>query len=43
MIARHCNQESENGEGVEVIKYEPCHDDLLGQGHFTEKRLHLYK
>ena len=43
MIARHCHQESEKGEGVEVIKYEPCEDPVNGKGHFTEKRLHLYK
>jgi hypothetical protein len=43
MIARHCDQESENGEGVEVIKYEPCEDPKYGSGHYTEKRIHLYK
>lgn len=42
MIARHCHQESEKGEGVEVIKYEPCEDPIHGTGHYTEKRLHLY-
>ena len=43
MIARHCDEESENGEGVEVIKYEPCEDPKYGIGHYTEKRIHLYK
>lgn len=43
MIARHCHQESDNGEGVEVIKYEPCEDLVNGKGHYTEKRIHLYK
>lgn len=43
MIARHCHQESEKGEGVEVVKYEPCEDPVHGVGHYTEKRLHLYK
>jgi hypothetical protein len=43
MIARHCHQESENGEGVEVLKYETIHDDVHGEGHYTEKRVHLYK
>ena len=43
MIARHCHQESEKGEGVEVVKYEPCSDPIYGPGHYTEKRLHLYK
>lgn len=43
MIARHCDQESERGEGVEVVKYESCTDAVHGQGHYTEKRVHLYK
>ncbi len=43
MIARHCHQESEKGEGVEVLKYEPCEDPIHGKGHYTEKRVHLYK
>lgn len=43
MIARHCEQESDNGEGVEVIKYETCEDSAHGVGHYTEKRIHLYK
>lgn len=42
MIARHCHQESEKGEGVEVVKYEPCEDPVHGLGHYTEKRVHLY-
>jgi len=42
MIARHCHQESDKGEGVEVIKYEACEDPVHGPGHYTEKRLHLY-
>lgn len=32
MIARHCHQESEKGEGVEVVKYEPCEDPVHGKG-----------
>ena len=43
MIARHCHQESEKGEGVEVVKYEACEDPVFGFGHYTEKRVHLYK
>lgn len=43
MIARHCDQESERGEGVEVVKYECCSDPVHGRGHYTEKRVHLYK
>jgi len=42
MIARHCHQESEKGEGVEVVKYEACQDPVYGLGHYTEKRVHLY-
>lgn len=42
MIARHCHQESEKGEGVEVVKYEACEDPVYGVGHYTEKRVHLY-
>ena len=43
MIARHCHEESDKGEGVEVLKYEPCVDPVHGVGHYTEKRIHLYK
>jgi hypothetical protein len=43
MIARHCDEESEKGEGVEVVKYEALEDPVHGVGHYTEKRVHLYK
>ena len=43
MIARHCDQESERGEGVEVVKYESCEHEKYGKGHYTEKHIHLYK
>ena len=41
MINRHTNEESKEGEGVEVMKNEPfCHEEH-GQGQITEKRIHL--
>jgi hypothetical protein len=43
MIARHCEQESDSDGGVEVVKYEPIQDEIHGPGHYTEKRIHLYK
>jgi len=43
MIARHSNEQSEKGEGVEVVKNEPCEDPVHGKGQFTEKRIHLSK
>ena len=41
MINRHTNEESEEGEGVEVIRNEPCFDEDHGDGQITEKRIHL--
>ena len=41
MINRHTNEESEEGEGVEVIRNEPCYDEEHGDGQITEKRIHL--
>lgn len=41
MIAKHCQEQSSKGEGVEVIKNEPCEDPKHGKGNFTEKRIHL--
>lgn len=41
MIAKHCHEQSSKGEGVEVIKNEPCEDPKHGKGNFTEKRIHL--
>ena len=29
------------GEGVEVVKKEPCEHPEYGKGQFTEKRVHL--
>uniref|UniRef100_A0A8C0IM47 Phosphatidylinositol transfer protein N-terminal domain-containing protein n=1 Tax=Chelonoidis abingdonii TaxID=106734 RepID=A0A8C0IM47_CHEAB len=41
MISKHSHQESEKGEGVEVVKNEPHEDPVHGPGQFTEKRVHL--
>ena len=41
MINRHTNEESEEGEGVEVIRNEPYLDEEHGNGQITEKRIHL--
>ncbi|XP_022080544.1 cytoplasmic phosphatidylinositol transfer protein 1-like isoform X2 [Acanthaster planci] len=41
MIAKHSNEQSQKGEGVEVIKNEDCHDPVHGKGRYTEKRIYL--
>ncbi|XP_021359893.1 cytoplasmic phosphatidylinositol transfer protein 1-like [Mizuhopecten yessoensis] len=41
MIAKHSHEQSENGEGVEVVTNEPCEHEKHGKGQFTEKRIHL--
>ena len=41
MIAKHSHEQSERGEGVEVIKNEPCDHPEHGKGQYTEKRVHL--
>ncbi|KAH8394894.1 hypothetical protein KR222_008858 [Zaprionus bogoriensis] len=41
MIARHSLEQSEEGEGVEVVENAPCEDAVHGQGQYTEKRIHL--
>lgn len=41
MIAKHSNEQSGDGEGVEVVTNEPHEDPLHGKGQFTEKRIHL--
>ncbi|XP_033630744.1 cytoplasmic phosphatidylinositol transfer protein 1-like [Asterias rubens] len=41
MIAKHSNEQSHKGEGVEVIKNEDCHDPVHGKGRLTEKRIYL--
>ncbi|XP_060116872.1 cytoplasmic phosphatidylinositol transfer protein 1-like [Heteronotia binoei] len=40
-ISKHSHQESDKGEGVEVVKNEPHEDPVHGPGQFTEKRVHL--
>jgi len=41
MIAKHSLEQSEKGEGVEVVKNEPCEDPKHGKGQLTEKRIYL--
>lgn len=43
MIARYSHEQSDSGEGVEVIANQPCEDPVHGKGQFTEKRIHLSK
>jgi len=41
MIAKHSFEQSDNGEGVAVIKNEPCEHETHGKGQYTEKRIYL--
>uniref|UniRef100_UPI00358F58BA cytoplasmic phosphatidylinositol transfer protein 1 n=1 Tax=Myxine glutinosa TaxID=7769 RepID=UPI00358F58BA len=41
MISKHSHEQSNRGEGVEVIKNEHHDDPEHGEGQYTEKRLHL--
>ncbi|XP_058820597.1 cytoplasmic phosphatidylinositol transfer protein 1 [Topomyia yanbarensis] len=41
MIARHSLEQSDTGNGVEVIENKECLDPVHGKGQFTEKRIHL--
>lgn len=41
MIAKHSHEQSQKGEGVEVVTNEPCDHPEYGKGQFTEKRIHL--
>lgn len=41
MINKHSHEQSEKGEGVEVVRNEPCHDPVHGDGRYTEKRVYL--
>lgn len=41
MIARHSLEQSDRGEGVEVIENRECLDPVHGKGQYTEKRIHL--
>ncbi|GCB73308.1 hypothetical protein scyTo_0002468 [Scyliorhinus torazame] len=40
-ISKHSHEQSDKGEGVEVVKNEPHDDPVHGKGQFTEKRVHL--
>lgn len=42
MISKHSHEQSEGGEGVEVVKNEPCEDPVHGAGQYTEKKIHLF-
>ncbi|KAM8842885.1 cytoplasmic phosphatidylinositol transfer protein 1-like [Synchiropus picturatus] len=41
MISKHSHEQSDRGEGVEVISNEPYTDPTHGPGQFTEKRVFL--
>lgn len=41
MIAKHSREQSGNGEGVAVIRNEPCDHEEHGKGQYTEKQIYL--
>ncbi|EGV99149.1 Cytoplasmic phosphatidylinositol transfer protein 1, partial [Cricetulus griseus] len=41
MISKHSHEQSDRGEGVEVVQNEPFEDPHHGNGQFTEKRVYL--
>ncbi|CAG7711635.1 unnamed protein product [Allacma fusca] len=41
MIAKHSHEQSDAGEGVEVILNVPHTDPVHGEGRYTEKQIHL--
>ncbi|KAG7491670.1 hypothetical protein MATL_G00006130 [Megalops atlanticus] len=41
MISKHSHEQSDRGEGVEVVQNEPYEDPTHGPGQFTEKRVYL--
>lgn len=43
MISKHSHEQSDRGEGVEVVQNEPYEDPVHGAGQFTEKRIYLNK
>lgn len=43
MISKHSHEQSDRGEGVEVVQNEPYEDPEHGSGQFTEKRIYLNK
>ncbi len=43
MIAKHSNEQSAEGEGVEVVANDPHEDPQHGPGQYTEKRIYLFR
>lgn len=43
MVARHSLEQSNGGDGVEVVDNKECFDPEHGKGTYTEKRIHLSK
>ena len=41
MIAKHSAEQSQKGEGVEVVENRPHEDPEHGKGQFTEKRIYI--
>ena len=41
MISKHSNEQSGDGEGVEVCANHPYEDTKHGKGQYTEKKIHL--
>ncbi|KAJ7423979.1 cytoplasmic phosphatidylinositol transfer protein 1-like protein [Pitangus sulphuratus] len=41
MISKHSHEQSDRGEGVEVVQNEPFEDPNHGNGQLTEKRVYL--
>ncbi|XP_008114578.1 cytoplasmic phosphatidylinositol transfer protein 1 isoform X2 [Anolis carolinensis] len=41
MISKHSHEQSDRGEGVEVVQNEPYEDPNYGSGQLTEKRVYL--
>jgi len=41
MIAKHSAEQSQKGEGVEVVENRPHEDPVHGAGQFTEKRIYI--
>ncbi|XP_048467040.1 cytoplasmic phosphatidylinositol transfer protein 1 [Rhincodon typus] len=41
MISKHSHEQSDRGEGVEVVQNEPYEDPTHGNGQYTEKRVYL--
>lgn len=41
MIAKHSHEQSQKGEGVEVVENRPHEDPVHGKGQYTEKRIYI--